>query len=126
MCRVPPTALVILTWVHCLIKKMFLRFVLRPSSNLVTFGVGYQRALLGDATKTRTWCQGTGSGEQVKYQILFISKGAVRVYCQRALKEKRLPNPIDDKRLGSAVEKNCPGDVYLEWGLGLYKKEECQ
>lgn len=43
----------------------------------------------------------TPAAEQVKYQIFFISKGAIRVHCQGALKEKRLPNPTDDKRLGS-------------------------
>lgn len=94
--------------------KMFLRFILCHSPNSVAFGVGCQRALRGDATKTRARCQDTQTGEQVKYQIFFISKGAVHVYCQRALKEKRLPNPIDDKRLGLAVEKNRPRDVYLE------------
>lgn len=50
----------------------------------------------------------TQAEEQVKYQIFFFSKGAAQVYCQGALKEKRLPNPIDDKLLGSVVKENVP------------------
>lgn len=55
----------------------------------------------------------TRADKRVKYQIFFISKGAVQVYYQEALKEKKRPNPIDDKPLGSAMEENFPRDIYL-------------
>lgn len=55
----------------------------------------------------------TQADKQVKYQTFFLSKGAVQVHYQEALKQKKRPNPIDDQPLGSAMEENFPGDIYL-------------
>lgn len=70
-----------------------------------------QRRGLGVRTQTE---------EQVKYQIWFISKGPIQVYCQGALKEKRLPNPIDDKLLGSVVEEFFSIEISI-WACAVWK-----